>query len=360
MTSEKGMDASSIGRLEAEIGGFSIGSTRTGVRTGCRARSGASNLLAPCGDPRLRRPAAGASRPPGRGRRSSARRPRRPGARACPARRGCGAPGPPAAASSGVTSGLVDEVGHQRPSAQGGERGSGRPGVDVAVHADRRGVDHAGRRPPGRDQVGGRGRPGRRRRPARRPRRPCRRCGSPPRPRPRRPRPGPARRPGPRPRRRAPRSADRPASNPASARSEARKPAPSVLWPTSRSPSRTTQFTAPSRSACGAELVDQLGHVGLVGHGDRQPLDAERPHGVEGRRPLRRPATSKARYTQSSPARRERRVEDGRRARVADRDRRSRAASRVAPRSQGRRLIRRAGPAAGPSSWPAGSRCSRR
>ncbi len=101
-----------------------------------------------------------------------------------------------------------------------------------------------------------------------------------------------------------------------SSASEARKPTPSVLWPTSRDPSRTTQFTASRARACSLSSSTRWATSRLVRHGHRQTVDAQRPHAVEG-------GTGATRFDLEGeedpvqPGGGEGGVVDGRRARVA-------------------------------------------
>ena len=98
-------------------------------------------------------------------------------------------------------------------------------------------------------------------------------------------------------------------------------PAPSVESPTSAPSRRVTQFTTPSRRATGGALVDRSDGRLLVGHGHRQPGDAEGPHPGQG---VARAAggDGKATDTQSRPEGVEGGVVQQRRQRVARRDRR--------------------------------------
>ncbi len=157
----------------------------------------------------------------------------------------------------------------------------------------------------------------------------------------------------------------RPATvKPASAASEATKPGPSVLWPTSRSPSATTQLTACNRRAVSRQIapgrrLQAVGHRRLVRHGHRQPGQGQGAHGVQRRLcPALGHLEGHVHPVEAGGG--EGGVEDLGRARMTDRitDHRrhpggagGRAASRrsVTPRTDLRPW---------PWRWPAGSRCS--
>ena len=191
---------------------------------------------------------------------------------------------------------MVDDVGHHLARVEGRrvDRQRVRPRAGQA-HAERRGVD---------DEVGGghvagtcdpARRPGQRRSPGRRLRRPVdhgdlRRPGGPQRPGHRPPAP-----PAPTTTQRSPAG-----STPASRRRLSTNPSPSVLSPTSRSPSRNTQFTAPSAAATGVVASTAPWAAGLVGHGDRQPPDAQRAGGLDRGGPWPS-GTSRATKAQSAP-----------------------------------------------------------
>ena len=134
-----------------------------------------------------------------------------------------------------------------------------------------------------------------------------------------------------------------------------------VVAHAARPPRRCTQFTAPRASASAREPVERGEDGRLVGHGDRQPFQAEGPHAAHGQ------AGGAFRHLEGQvgpveAAGGERGVEDGRRQRVADRQPDHAGRARVArdaplmPSGTGSAAARGRGRRTAP--WPAGTRCS--